>query len=122
MLRKAFAVLGLFSLMMLASPAGALGIFGGYQTSHDSSGQYSPSGWYGGTWGFSLLGSGLGSWDTSSYGDGHNPYGGDGFRFSSWRNWSGWHCDRPGNPIPEPGAALLFGVGALLVSRRLRRR
>ena len=30
--------------------------------------------------------------------------------------------EMPGAKTPEPGAALLFGLGALLVRRRLRRR
>jgi len=35
---------------------------------------------------------------------------------------SDWVGDGPGAPVPEPGAALLFGVGAVVVGARVRRR
>jgi hypothetical protein len=46
--------------------------------------------------------------------------------FPARRNYSaiaGRRCGpRPGSAVPEPGAALLFGIGALLVGRRLHHR
>ena len=41
---------------------------------------------------------------------------------SGRRSWRRPSPQRPVNGIPEPSAALLFGTGALLVQRRLRRR
>jgi hypothetical protein len=39
-----------------------------------------------------------------------------------WVEWDEKPRDRPGAPVPEPSAALLFGIGAFALSQRIRRR
>jgi hypothetical protein len=134
MLRKSLAVVGLVSAMVLASPAaGALPDFGTFL------GADGASSWtdlrlerdglqiY---WGVAISDRSLGSWEVPSAPPRHfTPESGRrhwGTAFPARRNGSaidGRRCrPRPGSAVPEPGAALLFGVGALLVGRRLHPR
>jgi hypothetical protein len=82
MLRKSLAVLGLFSLMILADPADA--------GKPDWVSKEGPPTWV----------------SDVQQGQGPPPHA----------------RGVPAPSMPEPGAALLFGAGALLVRRRLRRR
>ena len=96
MSRKALALIGLLAALLLASPAVAQH----WWDDDSDSDRYSfhfPSG-----------GSDWGSFDFPI------------FRFPLKSCHLG--CDQPVNAVPEPGAALLFGAGALLVHRKLRRR
>lgn len=132
MLRKSLAVFGLLSAMTLASPAGALSWDGGFfGNDRGSSLRFSGEGSSFLRF-FPTSRDGLGSWNAPSRrGERDREWGDREFRpgrrhpftigTPNCSEGAGRRCGpRPGSAVPEPGAALLFGAGALLVGRRLR--
>jgi hypothetical protein len=138
MLSKSLAVIGLLSAMTLASPAGALSFGGGFfgsDRAHNRSAvtlrlDHAGVDASALVQSFSSWNRGPGFWNAPSDRPRQSPRVFPSGRVHPFtgRKWgcsdiAGRNCGpRPGSAVPEPGAALLFGAGALLIGRRLRAR